>query len=63
MRRRTRVLPHLSAVGTNDVVDWTRIVAPSKQAAIAHDVVEHDVPKVPLDSLKTSDAYLRRLQF
>ena len=63
MRRRTRVLPDLSDVGTNDVIDWKRIFAPSKPAAIAHDVVEHDVAKVPLDSLKTSDEYLRRLQF
>ena len=36
------MFPDLSDVGTNDVIDWTRIVAPSTQAGIAHDFVEHE---------------------
>ena len=41
------VMPSLTDVGTNDVVDWKRIFAKSEQAGIQHYFVEHDIPKDP----------------
>jgi sugar phosphate isomerase/epimerase len=58
-----KVLPDVTDVGHEDVIDWKRIFAASKQAGIKHYFVEHDVPKDPLDSLKNSYAYLAQLQF
>jgi sugar phosphate isomerase/epimerase len=57
------VLPDITDVGSNDVVDWKRIFAASNQAGIEHYFVEHDVPPSPFDSLKTSFDYLSHLQF
>jgi sugar phosphate isomerase/epimerase len=56
-------LKTITDVGSNDKIDWKRIFAQAKQAGIQHYFVEHDVPKSPLDSLKTSYAYLSKLQF
>jgi sugar phosphate isomerase/epimerase len=58
-----KVLPDVTDVGHDDVIDWKRIFAQSKQAGIEHYFVEHDVPKVPLASLKNSYDYLSTLQF
>jgi sugar phosphate isomerase/epimerase len=58
-----RVLPDITDVGQNDVVDWKRIFAESRTAGIEHYFVEHDQPKQPLESLKASRAYLTQLQF
>lgn len=58
-----RIIAEMTDVGHNDVIDWKRIFAQSRQAGIQHYVVEHDQPPVPLDSLKTSYAYLSKLQF
>jgi sugar phosphate isomerase/epimerase len=57
------VLPSVTDVGHNDVIDWTRIFARSKEAGITHYFVEHDLPKDPFESLKTSYAYLKALKF
>jgi sugar phosphate isomerase/epimerase len=57
------VMPDLSDVGTNDVIDWKRIFARADQAGIKHYFVEHDVPKDPYDSLKASYSYLTTLDF
>ncbi len=57
------VLPTITDVGHNDVIDWKRIFARSKEAGIKHYFVEHDVPKDPFESLKTSYAYLKDLKF
>ena len=57
------VLKELTDVGTEDVVDWKRIFAKSKQAGIAHYFVEHDVPKDAFASLKASYGYLSKLEF
>jgi sugar phosphate isomerase/epimerase len=58
-----RVLPDITEVGHDDVIDWKRIFAQSKTAGIEHYFVEHDVPKEPFESLKSSHDYLARLDF
>ena len=58
-----KVLPDITDVGHNDVINWKRIFAQSEQAGIKHYFVEHDVPKAPLDSLKISYEYVSQLQF
>ena len=57
------VLPDVTDVGHDDVVDWKRIFAKSKEAGIEHYFVEHDGPKDPLASLKASYDYLSQLTF
>jgi sugar phosphate isomerase/epimerase len=57
------VLPDVTDVGHDDVIDWKRIFAQSKQAGIEHYFVEHDVPTDPLASLKNSYDYVSTLQF
>jgi sugar phosphate isomerase/epimerase len=58
-----RILPDITDVGHDDVIDWKRIFAQARTAGIQHYFVEHDVPKAPLDSLKASYDYLSQLQF
>ena len=58
-----QVLADLTDVGHEDVVDWKRIFAKSKEAGIRHYFVEHDVPKDAFASLKASYDYLSRLEF
>jgi sugar phosphate isomerase/epimerase len=57
-----RVLPDLTEVGHDDVIDWKRIFGQSRVAGIRHYFVEHDVPKDPFASLKTSYEYVSKLQ-
>ena len=58
-----QVLPDVTDVGTEDVVDWKRIFAKSKEAGIEHYFVEHDVPKDAFASLKASYDYVSKLDF
>jgi len=58
-----QVLPDITDVGHNDIIDWKRIFAHSTEAGIKHYFVEHDVPKDPFASLKASYEYLSTLQF
>jgi len=58
-----KVLPDVTDVGHDDVVDWKRIFAQSTEAGIEHYFVEHDVPKDPFGSLKASYDYLAQLKF
>lgn len=58
-----KVLPDVTDVGHDDVIDWKRIFAKSKEAGIEHYFVEHDVPKDPFASLKNSYDYLSTLTF
>ena len=58
-----KVLPSLTDVGHNDVIDWKRIFGASKEAGIEHYFVEHDVPKDAFASLKASYDYLAGLTF
>jgi sugar phosphate isomerase/epimerase len=58
-----KVLPDVTDVGQNDVIDWKRIFAKSKQAGIEHYFVEHDVPKDAFASLKASYDYMSKLTF
>ncbi len=57
------LLPAITDVGRNDVIDWKKIFAQASQAGIRHYFVEHDVSKAPFDSLAASYAYLRDLRF
>jgi sugar phosphate isomerase/epimerase len=58
-----QLLPNITDVGRSDVIDWKRIFAHSSEAGIKHYFVEHDVTKAPFETLATSYAYLRSLQF
>jgi sugar phosphate isomerase/epimerase len=58
-----KVLPEITEVGNQDVIDWKRTFAHASEAGIKHYFVEHDVAKVPVDSLATSYKYLRALKF
>jgi sugar phosphate isomerase/epimerase len=57
-----RTLPEITEVGTG-VIDWKRIFSQSTHAGIQHFFVEHDVPRSPFDSIKTSYDYLDKLRF
>jgi len=57
------VLPDVTDVGHDDVVDWKRIFTQSREAGIEHYFVEHDVPKDPFASLKASYDYVAQLKF
>jgi sugar phosphate isomerase/epimerase len=50
----------LTEVGSG-VIDWKRIFAHADQAGIKYYIVEHDHPKQPLASIKTSYEYLSKL--
>ena len=52
----------MTEVGSG-VVDWKAIFAKSNLAGIKHYFVEHDEPKAPLDSIRTSYQYLEKLSF
>ena len=58
-----KVLPDVTDVGHDDVIDWKRIFAQAKQAGIEHYFVEHDVPKDAVASLTASYDYLSHLTF
>jgi sugar phosphate isomerase/epimerase len=58
-----KVLPDIADVGHDDVIDWKKIFAQSRPAGIKHYFVEHDVPKDPIASLKSSHEYLVNLRF
>ena len=52
----------LTEVGSG-IIDWKRIFAHSEQAGIQHYFVEHDNPKMPMESARISYQYLQRLRF
>jgi sugar phosphate isomerase/epimerase len=52
----------LTEVGSG-VIDWKRIFAHSEKAGIKYYIVEHDHPKQPLESIKTSHEYLTKVTF
>jgi sugar phosphate isomerase/epimerase len=58
-----RILPDITEVGRDDVIDWPRVFARAKEAGIAHYFVEHDNPKQPIESLQASFDYVSRLAF
>jgi len=53
-------LKDMTEVGSG-VIDWKRIFAQSDKAGIKHYIVEHDNPKNPFESIKTSYEYLSKL--
>jgi sugar phosphate isomerase/epimerase len=55
-------LPGMTEVGSG-IIDWKAIFAQSDEAGIKYYFVEHDNPKAPFDSVRTSFNYLKQLQF
>jgi len=55
-------LKDITEVGSG-MIAWKRIFAHSEQAGIKHYIVEHDNPKQPLESIKTSYEYLKNLRW
>ena len=58
-----KVLPDVTDVGHDDVVDWKRIFAKSKEAGIEHYFVEHDNPSDGFASIKKSFDFLHALNY
>jgi len=52
----------LTEVGSG-IIDWKRIFAKSEVAGIRYYIVEHDHPKTPFDSIKTSYEYLTKVRW
>ncbi|HVO59788.1 MAG TPA: sugar phosphate isomerase/epimerase [Terriglobales bacterium] len=52
----------MTEVGSG-AIDWKRIFAESDKAGIQHYIVEHDEPKAPLASIKSSYTYLESLRY
>jgi sugar phosphate isomerase/epimerase len=52
----------LTEVGSG-IIDWKRILSHGEKAGIKLYIVEHDHPKAPFDSIKTSYEYLQKLRF
>jgi sugar phosphate isomerase/epimerase len=55
-------LPEMTEVGSG-MIDWKRIFAQSEKAGIKHYFVEHDNPKSPFESIRSSSQYLAQLRF
>jgi sugar phosphate isomerase/epimerase len=55
-------LQDITEVGSG-MIDWKAIFRHSEQAGIKHYIVEHDNPKQPLESIKTSYEYLKNLRW
>jgi len=55
-------LDDMTEVGSG-VIDWKRIFAHADKAGIKYYIVEHDKPKSPFDSIKTSYQYMKALRF
>ncbi len=55
-------MTEITEVGSG-VIDWKRILSHSEQAGIKHYFVEHDNPRKPMESVRTSYEYLERLRF
>lgn len=69
-----KTIPHITAGGPqnfgdtadltevgNGLIDWKKIFAHSDEAGIKYYIVEHDHPKQPFESIKTSYEYLSKL--
>jgi sugar phosphate isomerase/epimerase len=52
----------MTEVGSG-VIDWKRIFAHADEGGLKHYFVEHDEPKAPFESIKTSFDYLQKLRF
>ncbi len=58
-----QLLPAITDVGHDDVIDWKRIFSHAAEGGISHYFVEHDTAGDPFESLSRSYAYLRDLRF
>lgn len=54
---------NMTEVAADNSIDWKALFAQSQKAGIQHYFVEHDNPKAPLDSIRSSYAYLHDLRF
>ena len=52
----------LTEVGSG-IIDWKRIFAKSEVAGLKYYIVEHDHPKAPFESIKTSYDYMSKLRW
>ncbi len=52
----------LAPVGSG-IIDWKNIFSHDQKAGIKHYFVEHDKPEMPLESIASSYAYLKKLRF
>jgi sugar phosphate isomerase/epimerase len=52
----------MTEVGSG-IIDWKRIFEHADKAGIRHYFVEHDEPKDPFQSIRTSYEYLNDLRF
>jgi sugar phosphate isomerase/epimerase len=52
----------MTEVGSG-IIDWKKIFAQSELAGIRHYIVEHDHPKEPFESIRTSYEYLNKLRW
>jgi sugar phosphate isomerase/epimerase len=55
-------MPGMTEVGSG-IIDWKKIFAQSEKAGIKHYIVEHDHPRAPFESIRTSFNYLEQLRF
>ena len=60
--KRVAPKPEMVDVGVGDI-DFKTIFGRSEEAGIRHYFVEHDEPRAPLESIRASFQYLRRLEF
>ena len=59
---REAVLPDLADVGQG-IIDWPSLLSRSRAAGVKHFIIEHDVPRVPFDSITRSFRYVSKLRF
>ena len=52
----------LAPVGSG-IIDWKNLFSHAEKAGIEHYFVEHDKPKLPLESIASSYSYLSKLTF
>jgi len=55
-------MAELTEVGSG-VIDWKRIFSHAQEAGVRHFFVEHDNPKMPIESIRASYNYLDHLRF
>jgi sugar phosphate isomerase/epimerase len=57
-----RAAPEMTEVGEG-AIDWKHTLSQASQAGVEHYFVEHDAPRSPFDSIRTSYDYLQNLRF
>ena len=57
-----RASPEMTEVGEG-AIDWKLALSQASQAGVQHFIVEHDAPRSPFESIRTSYEYLQNLRF